>query len=148
MGSPISSTVASLFMENFEMKAINTTANSPRLWRRYVNDIFVVKMSAHKSKFLQHINSVNHSIKFTVEDTRSDSSMPFLDTLVMPQPSGTLATTVSMKPMHTDQYLQWDSHHTISVKYSAVSTLIHRAKAVCLHLQLLQQEENTHKKCC
>ena len=29
-----------------------------------------------------------------------------------------------MKPTHTDQYLQWDSHHHISAKYSVTNTSI------------------------
>ena len=57
--------------------------------------------------------------------------MPFLDTLVILQPDGTLATSVYRKPTHTDQHLQWDRHHNISAKYSVMNTLHHRAKAVC-----------------
>ena len=44
------------------------------------------------------------------------------------------------KPTHTDKYLQWDSHHSLSVKYSVIGTLIHRAKTVCTELELLQRE--------
>ena len=43
--------------------------------------------------------------------------------------------------MHTDQYLHWDSHHTISAKCSVASTLHHRSRAVCSNPQLLQREE-------
>ena len=39
--------------------------------------------------------------------------------------------TVYQKPTHTDQYLQWDSHHSLSAKYSVMGTLTHRAKTVC-----------------
>ena len=42
-----------------------------------------------------------------------NGSMPFLDTLVIPQPDGILAITVYRNLTHTDQYLQCDSHHTI-----------------------------------
>ena len=42
--------------------------------------------------------------------------------------------------MHTDQYLQWDSHHHLSAKYSVISTLTHRAKTVCSNPELLQIE--------
>ena len=43
-------------------------------------------------------------------------------------------------------YLQWDSHHTISSKYSMVGTLHHRTKTICSSPQLLQQEEeHLHK---
>ena len=45
------------------------------------------------------------------------------------------------KATHTDFYLQWDSHHTISAKYSVVNTLHHRTRAVCSSPQLLQKEE-------
>ena len=44
------------------------------------------------------------------------------------------------KPTHTDQYLQWDSHHSLSAKYSVIGTLTHRAKTVCTELELLQRE--------
>ena len=41
--------------------------------------------------------------------------------------------------MHTDQYLQWDSHHHLSAKYNVI-TLTHRAKTVCSNPELLQKE--------
>ena len=43
-------------------------------------------------------------------------------------------------PTHTDLYLQFDSHHTISAKYSVASNLHHRARAVCSSPQLLHKE--------
>ena len=71
--------------------------------------------------------------------------MPFLDIHVIPMHDGSLSRTVYRKPTHTDLYLQWDSHHIISSKYSVVSTLHHRARAVGSNLQLLQKEEYLHK---
>ena len=35
MGSPISPIVANLFMEDFEVKAINNAKNPPKMWKRY-----------------------------------------------------------------------------------------------------------------
>ena len=61
--------------------------------------------SAYKNEFFDHINSVDQYTRFPVESTRADGSMPFLDTLVMTQPDGTLATTVYGKPTHTDLHL-------------------------------------------
>ena len=34
-------------------------------------------------------------------------------------------------PTHTDLYLQWDSRHTVSSKYSVIGTLHHRAETIC-----------------
>ena len=42
--------------------------------------------------------------------------------------------------MHTDQYLQWDSHHNLAAKYSVISTLTHRARTVCTKPELLNPE--------
>ena len=44
------------------------------------------------------------------------------------------------KPTHTDQYLQWDSHHSLSAKYSVIGTPTHRAQTVCTGPELLQRE--------
>ena len=44
------------------------------------------------------------------------------------------------KPTHTDQYLQWESHHSLSSKYSIIGTLTLRAKVVCTTLELLKDE--------
>ena len=95
---------------------------------------------SYKEEFLQHINSVDPSINFTIEETRQDGSMPFLDTLVTPQEDGTLTTSVYRNLTHTDLYLQWDSHHNLACKYSVINTLTHRAKAVCSNSMLLEKE--------
>ena len=55
---------------------------SPRFWHRYVDDTFVIHKEANKQGFLQHINSVDPAIRFTVEDNKEDGSIPFLDTIV------------------------------------------------------------------
>ena len=42
--------------------------------------------------------------------------------------------------MHTDQYLQWNSHHNLSAKDSVIGTLTHMAKVVCASPELLNDE--------
>ena len=75
-----------------------------------------------------------------MEPSSFHGSMPFLDILVTHQEDGTLISRVYRKPTHTDQYLQWDSHHNLACKYSVIDTLTHRAKAVCSNSQLLKEE--------
>ena len=62
MGSPISSIVANLFMEDFEVKAINTAKNPPKMWKRYVDDTCVILDSKIKQEFFHHINSIDPKI--------------------------------------------------------------------------------------
>ena len=146
MGSPVSSIVANLYMEYLEQKALSTAPNSCRFWCRFVDDTFVIHKEVNKQGFLQHINSVDPAIKFTVEDNKEDGSIPFLDTIVKPEADGTLSITVYRTPTHTDQYLQWDSHHHLLAKFSVIHTLSHRATTVCSNPELLQQEKDHLRK--
>ena len=111
-----------------------------------MDDTFVIHKEANKQGFLQHINSVDPAIRFTVEDNKEDGSIPFLDTIVKPEADGSLSITVYRKPTHTDQYLQWDSHHHLSAKFSVIQTLSHRASTVCSDPELLQKEKEHLRK--
>ena len=75
-----------------------------------MDDTFVIQQQAHKQGFLEHINSIDPAIKFTVEGNQENGPIPFLDTLVTPEADNSLSITVYHKPTHTDQYLQSDSH--------------------------------------
>ena len=139
MGSPISPLIANIFMEEFEVKALQSSPNPPSMWLRFVDDTFVINRTEHSQQLLQHINNQDPHIQFTVEPTQQ-GSLPFLDTLVTIQPDNTLSTSVYRKPTHTDQYLHWDSNHHITAKHSVYNTLAHRAKTVSSTQDSLDQE--------
>ena len=112
MGSPLSPVRANLFMEEFEKKALATSTLNPGFWFRYVDD--TLSSWAHGlenlHRFLEHINSLHPSIKFTLE-------IPFLDVLLVIQEDGSLGHKVYRKPTHTDRYLHYNSfHHPTRVK--------------------------------
>ena len=88
----------------------------PRYWFRFVGDTFVIQQQAHKQSFLDHINSIDPAIRFTVEFNQENESIPLLGNLVTPEAHNSLSITVYCKPTHTDQYLQWDSHHNLAAK--------------------------------
>ena len=69
MGSPVSPIMANLYMESFEHRAITTAVNPPRIWKRYVDDTFVIQQQSNREELLQHINSMDPSIIFTAEET-------------------------------------------------------------------------------
>ena len=106
MGSPISPIVANLFMEGLEVQAIRTSPTPPSLWKRFVDDTFIMIKKEDRNSFLQHLNSIHQNIKFTCEEVRDDGSMPFLDILVTSKEDGSLSTSVFRKPTQTDLYLQ------------------------------------------
>ena len=126
MGSPISPLIANLFKEEFEVKAFITAPN-PHLWLRFVDDTLIIHKAQHSKQLLQHINSQDPNIQFTVEEPGPDGSILFLDTKVTPGPNNTINMTVYRKPTHIDQYLHWDSNHFITARHSIYNTLAHRA---------------------
>ena len=140
MGSPISPIIANIFMEAFEQRALATALHPPRVWKRYVDDTLVVQQQKYQQEFLQHINTVDPSIQFTVEEAKEDGSIPFLDTIIRPEEDGKFTIGVYRKPTHTDLYLPWDSNHNIDAKYSVINTLTHRAHTICSTPELAEQE--------
>ena len=119
-GFPVSPIVANIHMEECENKSIRTAENPPRLWTRYVNGTFLIQDREHNDKFLQHINSIDKAIQFTVKDIKAQGTKPFLDTIIISTTGGTLSTRVYRKPTHI---LQLDSPLHIAEKY--IESLVH-----------------------
>ena len=88
---------------------------------------------------LNHLNSIDPNIKFTIEPLNEQGAIPFLETF--PRPSGTqIVTSVYRKPTHMDRYLDFNSNHPKSAKHAVVRALSDRAKDVCSSPELLAKE--------
>ena len=125
MGSPISVTIANLVMETVENTALQTFSNQPIIWKRYVDDTFVIIKRNKVEAFHQHINSIETSIKFTLE-LECNNSLPFLDVLVVREKNGKLTTKLFQKPTHTNRFLNFNSQHSTYQKQGLVQTMMKR----------------------
>jgi hypothetical protein len=109
MGSPLSPFIGNFYMEDYEKVALESVPLKPSCWFRYVDDTFVIwQHGPYKLKFLHHLNSIHRSIQFTME-IQSEGHLPFLDLDIYRRPD----------------------HHQPSNKQAVLSTLIHRARALC-----------------
>ena len=145
MGSPCLPVVANIFMEYFEKRALGPelpmsfTINT---WLRYVDDVLtIVKKGTHDS-LLNHLNSIDPNIKFTIEPPNKQGVIPFLDTFPRPSGNNKIITSVYRKPTHTDRYLDFNSNHPKSIKCA----LFDRAKNVCSSPELLAEEMDNLSK--
>jgi len=133
MGSPVSPLVANSFMESLEQKLIATAPEDlkPKLWKRYVDDILEVVKRGSVDKLTEFLNTLDESgsIKFTYE-VEQDGKLPFLDLLLVRTDSDGLKFLVYRKPTHTDQYLNFSSHHPVEHKLSVVRTLLERSQCM------------------
>ena len=110
-------------MEVVEELAINTSTVAPRVWKRYVDDSFVIIKKDAVSSFHDALNSIDPKIAFTIEE-ENNGQISFLDTLVS-RKNGVTSIDVYRKP--TDRYLDFSSHHELKHKVCAASTLLFRA---------------------
>lgn len=143
MGSPISPTVANLFMEDFEDKALASSTHLPKVWFRYGDDTFTIMKKTYVELFSDHLNQVNHNIKFTREE-EDHGKIEFLDSDIKRCNDSHLELSVYRKPTHTDQYLNFHSHHPLNQKLGVVRTLLHRCNTI-VNTEAAKEEERDRK---
>ena len=127
MGSLFSPIVANLYMENFESIALSTAARPPSLWFRYVDDKLVLTHEDDVDALTSHIDNIDDHIQFTTEP-ETQGKLPFLDLCVTVLDDASTKITIYKKPTHTDQYLNFNSHHPLIHKRSVVRTLTTRTQ--------------------
>ena len=145
MGSPVSSVVADIFMEEFETKAFSAYNNTPRLWRRFVDDVLAIVKRSSARELLAYLNDQHVRIQFTMEE-EMNGSLPFMDVKFNREVHGGLETEVYQKPTHTNRYIQFDSHQPMQVKSSVVRCLTNRALVISSSGEKRSKELNKIKK--
>ncbi len=76
-----------------------------------------------------NLNTQHPSIKFTMK-REGNGTLPMLDAKIHKNSDGTVKCTVYRKKTHTDQYLDFNSHHPLQHKLGVIRTLVHRAETV------------------
>ncbi len=113
-------------MEDVEQRALASAPVRLSIWKRFVDDIISAVSRNDIDILLQHLNSIEPSIQFTVErETNGDLAFLYLN--VYRTIEGKLETDVYRKPTHTDKYLSYNSYHPVSHKKSVAKTLLQRA---------------------
>jgi len=87
----------------------------------------------------------SNNIKFTYE-VEQGGQLPFLDLLLNTTENGGLKLQIYRKPTHTDQYLNFSSHHPIEHKLSVVRTLLERSQCLVTKIEDMKQEDSHVEK--
>ena len=128
MGGPASSTTAEIYMQAYERTAITTALHHPKVWERFVDDIYSILQSTHLENVFNHVKNLHQNIKFTIKE-ESNGELAFLDTLLK-RNNGEISVLLYRKLTHTDQHLHYSSHHQASCKERVVSSLFNRAYSI------------------
>ena len=67
-------------MQAYERNTTTATLHPPKVWGRFVDDVYSILKRTHLENFFHH-NNLHQNIKFTMEE-ESNGELAFLDTLL------------------------------------------------------------------
>ncbi|XP_062714059.1 uncharacterized protein LOC134290861 [Aedes albopictus] len=140
MGSKLSPLLADLFMSDFEDEAQKKKL-FPRIWWRYVDDVFAPVKERYLEQTLAMLNSQHNTINFTVE-REVEGSLPFLDLLITRKEDDTLKFGIYRKPTSTDRYITSDSNHFGAQKQAAFHSMAHRLYNIPMERDEFEEEKS------
>ena len=111
MGTRVAPSYTNTFMGWFEDQFVYTYTPEPIVWKRFIDDIFIIWTHGHESlnTFVTHLNNCLPSIKF--EADTSTSHIHFLDVTVSLDAHYNLQTDLYSKPTDSHNYLNYRSAH-------------------------------------
>ena len=121
--------------------ALNSTVCRPRIWKRYVDDVFCIIKKGKEDELLKKLNNHRSSIQFTMEK-EVNGSLSFLYYNLNKKEDNFLEVSIHKKPTHTDRYLNFRSHHPAQVKRGIVKCLFDRARRLISDERNLRNEED------
>ena len=147
MGSPLSASLANIFLAHHEVGWLDNCPPEfkPIMYRRYVDDTFVIfESEEHVPLFQDYLNSQHRNMQFTSE-IETENKLPFLDILIEKQ-GGSFQTSVYRKPTFTGLTTKFTSAIPAQYKQNLILTLVNRAYSICSNYLSLHKELLSLKK--
>ena len=126
MGIPAAPDVANLYMSYFE----NTFAHSFVLYKRYIDDVFVIVEAATRKEALEKL-SVIKADGLTLTWSVDEKTINFLDLQVTQEAGKYFSFMPYRKPLNSYERLPWTSYHPVHVKRAAFCGEISRMARLC-----------------
>ena len=117
MGTKLAPSYVNLFMTKFEENYVYTYHLQPKLWKRFIDDIFLIWPHGMDSllEFIKHLNTVHSTIKFTSDVFPTEKA--FLGLIIYIK-GNKLYTRLHTKDTDIHMYLNYNSEHPRSLKTS------------------------------
>lgn len=148
MGGVLPTLFSNYFMEKFESSMASHLICLALIWRRYVDDIFSIRISSISvALILRALNQLLTDIQFTIEQ-ESNGQLPFLDVLVC-KTTPRLTFKVHRKETNNKYIIPFTSAHSDSIKRMALTSMYLRALRLVspqhLHDEFLQIKNISEK---
>lgn len=106
IGSPLSSTVANLVMEELQSWALKQIDFAPPFYVRYVDDIITAVPKNKITEIVETFNKYHNGIQFTSE-VENNGAINFLDLTIIRTAENKLLTNWYHKPSWSGRYLNF-----------------------------------------
>lgn len=123
MGSPISSNIAQIIMEDLEI-TITNKINYIQFYTRYVDDLFLIIPRDKVNEILNLFNSYHPKLQFTIE-TEKKNTINYLD-LTLIKKDNKILTKWYSKPTASGRLLNYHSNHPYRQKIAVLNNTIQR----------------------
>ena len=130
IGTKFAPPYAILFLANLEEKILGEMDLKPRIWWRYIDDIFFIWEHGEEElkEFIKKLNEYHPTIKFTAEWSKEEIS--FLDVKVSLK-EGDIKTDLFVKSTDTHQFLEPTSCHPYHCKKGIPYSQALRYNRIC-----------------
>jgi hypothetical protein len=145
VGSPISSTVAEIYLQYIEEMYIKQWLDSKEIvyYKRYVDDILIIydqnRMNA--KTILHQINTVDKNLQFKIT-TEENNTINYLDISIY-RNNNSIDLDIYRKPTGTDTTIYFTSNHPHEHRLAAFRYYIHRMITLPITEKSKQEEWNT-----
>ena len=143
MGTKLAPSFANIFMGWFEDTFVYTYKTQPLLWKRYIDDIFMIWPHGQYAldDFVNHLNKSHKTIKFTAETSRS--LVNFLDIAVSLNDHQEIITSLYTKPTDSHNYLLYSSEHPRHLLRGIPYSQFLRVRRICTNIIDFRQHSLT-----
>jgi len=124
MGSPMSSIIADMVMEDLETRALKNFSVELPFYCRYVDGIMLAVPRDKFKNVFDTFNSFHPRLQFTIKI--SGKNLNFLDVMIINN-NNILEFDVYRKPTFSSKVLSYLSKHPISQKRGVIINMIDRA---------------------
>nr|CAH8842106.1 unnamed protein product [Trichobilharzia regenti] len=131
MGSPLGPLLSDCFVASLERGSLKPSIDNLRLYKRYVDDIFIIcDNNNDPNLLLKTFNNCHPAIKFTLE-MENESKIPFLDVELTRRADGSLRRSIHRKPTWNGQLTSFYSWVPIQQKRNLIKSLATRIRRIC-----------------
>ena len=145
MGSPVSSTIAEIYLQYIEHAFVKHWLESGEIkyYRRYVDNILIMYNGnqINEHKISQHMNNIDKNLQFKPTNEH-DNTINYLD-LTIHRKDKNLDWNIYRKPTSTDTCIHQLSNHPNEHKTAAFRYYIHRMQSLPISDEAKHKEWNT-----